>query len=396
MAQRTATSPCRGRTETAKRQAETVRVCRAQPVPTGQAEFVPCPHWGLLRTDVVGAGAAAVLGMCLTLLLQMAGTNFPWMVRQSAEVVNQMVSVERVNEYGHLPSEAALNTGHDDHVGDLWPEEPSISASTLTVRHRASLPPALKGVSFEIRSGQRVGICGRTGSGKSSLVQALFRLLEAEEGTIKIGGVDMSRLGLHKLRQSMSVIPQSPVLFSGTSIRFNLDPFNVYDDETIRGALADAQILDAVDELPNGLNSIVAEAGSNFSVGQRQLLCLARAILRRSKILILDESGANIDATTDALLQAAVSRSFRGATILSVAHRLGSIIDHDLVFVLGDGKVLEHGPPAELLSSNDGDNGDKNDGGEGGSGHFASMVDSTGDQMAKSLRESAMLGPMRR
>ena len=339
----------------------------------------------------------AVLGMCLTLLLQMAGTNFPWMVRQSAEVVNQMVSVERVNEYGHLPSEAALNTGHDDHVGDLWPEDPSISASNLTVRYRASLPPALKGVSFEVTRGQRVGICGRTGSGKSSLVQALFRLLEAEEGTIEIGGVDISQLGLHKLRQSMSVIPQSPVLFSGTSIRFNLDPFSVYADETIRAALADAQILDAVDELPEGMHSIVAEAGSNFSVGQRQLLCLARAILRKSKILILDESGANIDNQTDALLQNSVSRSFRDATILSVAHRLGSIIDHDLVLVLGYGKVLEYGPPAELLSSrNDDDDYDNSDDGVGGSGHFASMVDSTGDQMSKSLRASAMLGPMKR
>ena len=342
----------------------------------------------------------AVLGMCLTLLLQMAGTNFPWMVRQSAEVVNQMVSVERVTQYGKLPSEAALTTGHDDHVGDSWPEDPSISASDLTVRYRSSLSPALKGISFEVKSGQRVGICGRTGSGKSSLVQALFRLLEAEEGTIQIGGVDISQLGLHKLRQSMSVIPQSPVLFSGTSIRFNLDPFSVYADETIRAALADAQILEAVDELPEGIHAIVAEAGSNFSVGQRQLLCLARAILRKSKILILDESSANIDNQTDALLQQAVSRSFRDATILSVAHRLKSIIDHDLIMVLGDGKVLEYGPPAELLSRNDGDDGDNSDGGEGGggsySGHFASMVDSTGDQMAKSLRASAMLGPMKR
>ena len=338
----------------------------------------------------------AVLGMCLTLLLQMAGTNFPWMVRQSAEVVNQMVSVERVNEYGNLLREADLSTDHDDNVGDSWPEDPSISTSNLTVRYRASIPPALKGISFEVKSGQRVGICGRTGSGKSSLVQALFRLLEVEEGTIQIGGVDISKLGLHKLRQSMSVIPQSPVLFSGTSIRFNLDPFSVYPDKIIRAALADAQILDTVDELPGGLDSIVAEAGSNFSVGQRQLLCLARAILRKSKILILDESGANIDNQTDALLHQTVSTSFRDATILSVAHRLGSIIDHDLVLVLGDAKVLEYGPPAELLSKISGDDDDISDAVEGGSGHFASMVDATGDRMAKSLRKSAILGPIKR
>ena len=137
---------------------------------------------------------------------------------------------------------------------------------------------------------------------------------------------------------------------------------------------------------------MVAEAGSNFSVGQRQLLCLARAILRKSKILILDESGANIDNQTDALLQQAVSRTFKDATIISVAHRLGSIIDHDLVLVLGDGKVLEYGPPAELLFGDDGDDDDDNE----YRGHFASMVNSTGNQMAKSLRASAMLGPMKR
>lgn len=232
-------------------------------------------------------------------------------------------------------------------------------------------------------------------SGKSSLVQALFRILEAEEGTIEIGGIDISKLGLHKLRQGMSVIPQSPVLFSGTSIRFNLDPFSVHDDDTIRAALADAQILDAVDELPDGIHSTVAESGSNFSVGQRQLLCLARAILRKSKILVLDESGANIDNQTDSLLQQAVSRSFRDATILSVAHRLGSIIDHDLVLILGDGKVLEYGPPAELLHADGGGDGNDDDR-RGGGGHFASMVESTGHEMAKSLRTSAMLGPMKR
>lgn len=318
----------------------------------------------------------------LTLLLQMAGTNFPWMVRQSAEVVNQMISIERVSAFGHLPSEAALSTKYDNDVGDSWPLDASISATDLSVRYRASLPPALYGISFHVKSGQRVGICGRTGSGKSSLVQALFRILEAEEGRIEIGGVDISKLGLHKLRQSISVIPQSPVLFSGTSIRFNLDPFDAYDDDTIHSALADAQILRVVEELPEGIYSIVAESGSNFSVGQRQLLCLARAILRRSKILILDESSANIDNQTDALLQQAVAKSFQGATILSVAHRLGTIIDHDLVLVFGDGKILEFGSPIALLTSDN--------------SHFASMVESTGDQMAKSLRASAMLGPMKR
>jgi ATP-binding cassette subfamily C (CFTR/MRP) protein 4 len=314
----------------------------------------------------------AVLGLTLSLLMQMATGNFPFVVRLSAEVVNQMISVERMDEFGNLPPEAPLEMEFDNECRE-WPKEPSISVSNLTVRYRPKLPPALSGVSFHIGSGKRVGVVGRTGSGKSSLVQALFRLLEAEKGSIVIGGVDVSKLGLHKLRQNISVIPQSPVLFGGTSVRFNLDPVDAYTDDEIRDALRDVQMLHVIEEFPEGILSIVDESGSNFSVGQRQLLCLARAILSKSKILVLDEASANIDRRTDALLQATVTTSFKGATILTVAHRLETIIDHDAVLVLGGGKVLEFGVPSELLKMD---------------GHFAGMVASTGHQHADFLRES--------
>mmetsp|Transcript_3038 Transcript_3038/g.8791 ORF Transcript_3038/g.8791 Transcript_3038/m.8791 type:complete len:1373 (-) Transcript_3038:1207-5325(-) len=320
---------------------------------------------GLLSVD------PAILGLALTMLLQLSGL-FQWAVRQSAEVVNLMVSVERVSEYGDLPPEAALTCPEDD---PGWPRQGSIEVKDLSVRYRSKLPLSLKNVSFKIESGQRIGVVGRTGSGKSTLIQALFRLLEAEEGKIVIDGVDIAGLGLHKLRTSMSVIPQTPTLFSGCTIRENLDPFDQYGDRDIRSALLDASMVDAIEEQAEGLDSIVAEGGSNFSCGQRQLLCLARAILRKSPILVLDEATANVDSRTDALLQEAVKKSFDGATILSVAHRLDTVIEYDKILVLGAGQVVAFDSPHRLsLEEN---------------GVFASMIDDTGKGMANNLRRRA-------
>jgi len=315
----------------------------------------------------------SLLGLALLMVIQL-GSLFQWCVRQSAEVVTQMVSVERVLEFSSLESEAALIT-EDDKKHELWPEEGNIDIESLTVRYRSNLPPSLREVSLMIKKGQRVGVVGRTGSGKSTFVQSLFRLLEAESGKIVIDSVDISLLGLHKLRTQMSVIPQTPVLFNGCTLRENLDPFSVYDDIDIWNALADVQMVDAVKELPASLDTVVAEGGSNFSVGQRQLLCLARAILRKNRILVLDEPTANVDSYTDKLLQAAVSKSFTESTIIAVAHRLDTVIDYDKILVLGSGKVLEYGSPRQLLERHD--------------GHFSSMVHDTGPQMSKELRMKA-------
>jgi len=303
------------------------------------------------------------------LIIQLSSL-FQWCVRQSAEVVNYMVSVERIVEYSKLTPEAALVTAEDSKHPD-WPVHGSIECDSICVRYRASLPPSLKGATFSVKSGQRIGVVGRTGAGKSTLAQALFRLLEAESGKIVIDGVDISKLGLHKLRTQMSVIPQSPILFNGCTIRENLDPFGMYDDSDIWDALRNVQMEAPIKDLTGELSSMVAEGGSNFSVGQRQLLCLARAILRKNKILVLDEPTANVDSMTDKLLQEAVARSFGFATILAIAHRLDTVIDYDQILVLGDGKVLEYGPPAELLEK------------EGGV--FLSMVNETGPLMAAEL-----------
>lgn len=317
-----------------------------------------------------------ILGLSISMLLQLAGL-FQWCIRQSAEVVNYMVCVERVLQFGELEPEAPLEYATDSALlSSGWPQKGSMDVKDLSVRYRASLPFALDGVSLSIPRGSRVGIVGRTGSGKSTVVQSLFRLLEAERGQILVDGVDIKSLGLHTLRTHMSVLPQVPTLFSGCSVRENLDLFGLHSDEELRTVLRDCHLMEVVEDLPNGMESLVAESGSNFSVGQRQLLCLARAILSRNRILVLDEATASVDRRTDELIQATLQKTFHDGTILAVAHRLDTVIENDFILVLGNGRVLEFGAPADLLRR---------------SGPLASMVADTGDSMARELRRRALL-----
>ena len=286
-----------------------------------------------------------------------------------------MVSVERVLGYGKIEPEAPLELESDKRLDKSWPHEGAINVQDLAVRYRPSLPFALNGASFSVPSGSRVGVVGRTGSGKSTIVQTLFRLLEAECGQIIIDDVNIAEVGLHRLRTSISVIPQHPTLFSGCTVRENLDVFGLHTEEAIYKALKSAHLDEAIAELPKGINSIVSEGGSNFSVGQRQLLCLARAILSKNRILILDEATASVDRRTDQMLHESLHDSFAEATIIAVAHRLDTVIDHDYILVLGQGKVLEFGPPADLLRKS--------------GGAFSTMVDDTGEITAKDLRQRA-------
>ena len=339
----------------------------------------------------------AILGLSISMIIYLAGI-FQWCIRQSAEVVNHMVSIERVLAFGRLEPEAPWDQpGDDELLKKNWPNAGAIEYDSLVVRYRPSLPPALRSISFSIPAGARVGIVGRTGSGKSTVVQTLFRLLEAEEGVIRIDGQDVSKMGLHTLRTRISVIPQVPTLFSGCTVRENLDLFHLHDDEKIESVLRACHLWEAIQELPLGWNSLVAEGGSNFSVGQRQLLCLARALLSKNKIIVLDEvslkrkqnattkvtkthflltqATASVDRRTDELLQEALSETFSDGTILAVAHRLDTIIESDLILVLGHGEVLEFGSPAELLRMEN--------------GAFASMVSDTGETMSSELRQRA-------
>ena len=236
--------------------------------------------------------------------------------------------------------------------GKDWPSEGQIAVKNLQYRYREGLPLTLKGVEFSVKGGERVGVVGRTGAGKSTLMLAMFRLAEASGGSIVIDGVDVSRIALHRLRSSLAIIPQDPVLWS-TTIRDNLDPFNTTDEIQIWNALEAVGLKTTLENeqlYPNGLNYLVAEGGSNFSVGQRQLFCIARALLRQSKILMLDEATASIDRDTDRLIQSMIRESFTNVTTMVIAHRLNTIMDFDRILVFDDGKIVEFDTPLNLLN----------------------------------------------
>mmetsp|Transcript_24065 Transcript_24065/g.35609 ORF Transcript_24065/g.35609 Transcript_24065/m.35609 type:complete len:1317 (+) Transcript_24065:167-4117(+) len=316
----------------------------------------------------------AILGLSLTLLLQMSGL-LQWAVRQSCEAANHMVAVERLSAYGKLEPEAPLETEYDN-LFEVWPTVGCIDVQDLTVRYRESLPPALTGVSFHVEGGQRVGVVGRSGAGKSSLLQSLFRIIEAEEGNIAIDKADIAKLGLHRLRRAISVIQQTPVLFSGCTLRENLDPFGEHSSADIIDAISAVQLQAVFEMLPEGLDTMITEGTFNFSAGERQLFCVARAILENNNILILDEPTANVDRKTDRLLQEAILTSFEGATIFAIAHRLETVIGYDRILVIGDGKLLEYGPPNDLLKNLD--------------GAFSLMVADTGTATAFELHQRAL------
>lgn len=228
-----------------------------------------------------------------------------------------------------------------------------MSVNHLAVRYRDGLDLVLHDLSCDIRPGEKVGIVGRTGAGKSSLTLALFRIVEAARGRITIDGEDISHVGLLDLRSKITVMPQDAVLFSGT-VRKNIDPFGLYDDARLWAALETAHLKAHVAGLKGGLDAVVAEGGSNFSVGQRQLVCLARAVLRKTRILVLDEATAACDLETDELIQQTIRREFADCTVLTIAHRLGTIMDYDRILVLDQGNLAEFDTVPNLLAKPNG------------------------------------------
>uniref|UniRef100_A0AAQ5ZXT7 Multidrug resistance-associated protein 4 n=1 Tax=Amphiprion ocellaris TaxID=80972 RepID=A0AAQ5ZXT7_AMPOC len=292
---------------------------------------------------------AGEVGLVLTYALTLVG-NFQWTMRQSAEVENMMTSVERVVEYTELKSEAPWETQRRPPPD--WPSKGLVTFEQVSLSYSTDGPIILKDISATFEPNEKVGIVGRTGAGKSSLISALFRLAEPQ-GKISIDGVVTSEIGLHDLRKRMSIIPQDPVLFADT-VRKNLDPFNQHSDEDLWKALEEVQLKSVVEELPGKLETVLAESGSNFSVGQRQLVCLARAILRKNCILIIDEATANVDPRTDELIQKAIRDKFRECTVLTIAHRLNTIIDSDRILVLDGGTIQELDRPFTLLQNKEG------------------------------------------
>ncbi|KMY89968.1 multidrug resistance-associated protein 1 isoform X12 [Drosophila simulans] len=321
-------------------------------------------RWLAIRLEMVGnliilfASLFAVLGgqtnpglvgLSVSYALQVTQT-LNWLVRMSSDIETNIVSVERIKEYGETKQEAPWELEQDKNKPKNWPQEGRVEFQNFQVRYREGLDLVLRGVSFNIKGGEKVGIVGRTGAGKSSLTLALFRIIEAAGGRISIDGVDIASMGLHMLRSRLTIIPQDPVLFSG-SLRINLDPFEIKTDDEIWKALELSHLKSFVKSLAAGLNHEIAEGGENLSVGQRQLVCLARALLRKTKVLVLDEATAAVDLETDDLIQKTIRTEFKECTVLTIAHRLNTILDSDKVIVLDKGQITEFASPTELLDN---------------------------------------------
>lgn len=292
--------------------------------------------------------SASLTALSLTEVLDVTGF-LKYAVQSAAMFETRFNSVERIMAYRELPQEAPA-TIEATKPEDNWPTEGALSYRGVWMRYRPELPAVLKGVTFDIAAGEKVGICGRTGSGKSSLIVSLFRIVEPYRGSILMDGVDLLTLGLQEVRGRIAAIPQDPVLFSGT-VRSNLDPFSKHTDAQLWEALGHVNLKDMVKDTDNGLEARVAEGGDNWSLGQRQLLCVARALLRRPRVLVADEATASVDGQTDALIQRTIRQNFQDCTCLTIAHRINTILDSNKVLVMDDGNVAEYAPPAELMSS---------------------------------------------
>ncbi|KAL6848013.1 hypothetical protein ACP4OV_022141 [Aristida adscensionis] len=260
---------------------------------------------------------------------------------------NKIISVERILQYISIPEEPPLSIS-EDKLAHNWPSQGEIQLNNLHVRYAPQLPFVLKGLTVTFPGGLKTGIVGRTGSGKSTLIQALFRIVDPTIGQVLIDGIDICTIGLHDLRSRLSIIPQEPTMFEGT-VRSNLDPLGEYNDDQIWEALDRCQLGDEVRKKELKLDSPVIENGENWSVGQRQLVCLGRVILKRSKILVLDEATASVDTATDNLIQKTLRQQFSEATAITIAHRITSVLDSDMVLLLDNGVAVERDTPAKLL-----------------------------------------------
>jgi ATP-binding cassette, subfamily C (CFTR/MRP), member 1 len=328
--------------------------------------------WLSLRLDVLGGamcgfiGGVAVatadkglisagwLGLALSYSIEVT-TYLKHGVRMIASIEAQMNSVERVLYYTNKIMVEPPEYTDRDPSPENWPSAGAIEFLDVSMRYRDG-PLVLKNVSMKIRPGERIGVCGRTGSGKSSLMIALFRITEIEhaqdmDGAVLIDGVNISDIGTTTLRQNLSIIPQEPVIFSNT-VRYNLDPFGACSDEDLWEVLKKVQMADFIGTLPGGLLEELKES-SSFSQGQMQLLCIARSLLRKPRILVMDEATASIDNETDAAIQQMIRENFKDATVLTIAHRLNTILDSDRVLVMNDGRVAEFDSPEHLLSKED-------------------------------------------
>lgn len=327
--------------------------------------------WMILRLNIVGAVFATLVAVVVVLEPEIDGSlagfalsfaiqytvAIEWTIRQYSSTQLSMNSTERVLDYSGMQTED--NSGAD--VPASWPSEGIIKFEDLVVGYSPD-QPVLQGLSFKVERNERIGVVGRTGAGKSTLTLALFRFLNASAGRILINGIDISTIKLSGLRSRLAIVPQDPVLFSG-SIRSNLDPSNEYTDGELLDVLSqvhlNSQPANPVMNPPqtnktnpqifNSLSTPISEGGQNLSQGQRQLLCLARAILSRQKIMVMDEATSSVDKATDVLIQRSIRQGFQNCTLIVIAHRLSTVADFDKILVLSEGRVVEFGEPRVLM-----------------------------------------------
>ncbi|KAI5443870.1 Multidrug resistance-associated protein 7, variant 3, partial [Lathyrus oleraceus] len=293
-----------------------------------------------------GTFPSGIIGMALSYGLSLNGA-LVFAVQNQCTLANHIISVERLNQYMHIQSEAEeIVNGNRPPLN--WPASGTIEINDLKIRYRYGGPLVLHGITCTFKAGHKIGIVGRTGSGKSTLIGALFRLVEPAEGKIVVDGIDISSIGLHDLRSRFGIIPQDPTLFNGT-VRFNLDTLSQHTDQEIWEVLRKCQLREVVQGKKEGLNSSVVEDGSNWSMGQRQLFCLGRALLRRSRILVLDEATASIDNSTDLIVQKTIRVEFADCTVITVAHRIPTVMDCTMVLAISDGKLAEYDEPMSLM-----------------------------------------------
>ncbi|KAM9019895.1 multidrug resistance-associated protein 1-like isoform 2-T2 [Ara ararauna] len=289
--------------------------------------------------------SSSTVGLSISYALNIIQSLNFW-VRKACEIETNAVSIERICEYAKMDKEGPWITSKRPPVG--WPDRGIIEFVNYKAQYRKDLGLALRDISFQTQSKQKIGIVGRTGAGKSTLTNCLFRVLEGSEGKIVIDGIDISAIGLHDLRGNLNIIPQDPILFSGT-LQSNLDPLGKHSDLELWEVLELCHLKDFVQSLPKKLLHEISEGGENLSAGQRQLVCLARALLRKTKILVLDEATASVDMETDNLVQSTIKREFHNCTILTIAHRLHTVMDSERVLVLDAGRILEYDTPHNLL-----------------------------------------------
>jgi ABC-type multidrug transport system fused ATPase/permease subunit len=292
------------------------------------------------------AALAGTLGLSLSYALNLT-THLSGIIFGFTTAETSLVALERLNAFALLPPEPPLALESDPQTEE-WPTAGKVEFKKVVMQYREGLDPVLKGLSFKVAPGEKVGIVGRTGAGKSSLLVTLLRLVELKDGQIRIDGRPTSSVGLHALRCRIAIIPQEPVLFSGT-LRFNLDPFERHTSDKLWATLADAKLKEFVESRSGGLDMTIEPNGQNLSVGQRQLVCMVRALLCDCKILLLDEATASVDHHTDRLIQATL-RDLKGVTTLTIAHRINTILESDRVLVMDDGKAIEFDNPQALIA----------------------------------------------